>query len=75
VTKQGYHRHQTSLRVRNCCHCIRRQSQTAWYHPGEYVGKFDYFLQQGAHVNVANATRHISNYGKTWRHPQNKKYL
>jgi len=33
--------------------------------PGEYVGNVDYLLQHGAHVVIANATRHVAHYLKT----------
>jgi len=33
-------------------------------------------LQQGAHVDLANATHHMAHYVKTWRHnSQNRKYM
>ena len=31
---------------------------------GEYVGNFDYLLQHGAHVDIANVTRHVDDYVK-----------
>ena len=33
--------------------------------PGEYVGNFDYLLQYGSHVVIANATRHTAHCMKT----------
>jgi len=27
---------------------------------GEYVGNYDYFLQQGAHDDITNATYHMA---------------
>ena len=33
--------------------------------PGEYVGNSDHLFQNGAHVAIADATRHMIHYVKT----------
>ena len=44
--------------------------------PGEYVGNLWLLgVQNGPHVDTANAKRHRAHYEKTWRHPQNGKYI
>ena len=60
-----------------CSHCVRRRSQTVWRHLGNTLEIYDYLLQHGAHVDIANATRHKAHYGKTRRcaKPQNQKYI
>jgi len=35
---------------------------------------FDYLLQHGTHIVIANATCRVAHYVKTCHHPQNQKY-
>jgi len=35
----------------------------------------DNLLMHGAHVDIANATRHVTHRVKIWRHPQNQGML
>jgi len=47
-----------------CCHCIRRQRQTAWRPLANTLEMYESLLLHGAHVHTVNATRHSTHYGK-----------
>jgi len=52
-----------------CCHCVLRNSVPHVEHI------YDYLHQHGTDVDNANATCHMAHFGKTWRHPQNRKNI
>jgi len=58
-----------------CYHCIRSWSQTAWRHLANTLEIYDYLLQHNTDVGVASAISNGAHCGKTWRHPQNQKYI
>jgi len=46
--------------------------QTAWRSLANMLEIYDYLLQNGAHVDIAKATRHTAYYVTICRHPQNR---
>jgi len=59
IIQQRNRKYHTSSPVRHLLPLYTNTKPNSVASPGEYVGDFDYSLQHGAHVVVANATRHV----------------